>query len=104
MATREENLKKINAELNKLSDDELDKVAGGCIYYSICKQQQLETFDDCPETVEPFMCPEQPEAFMCPDQPEATIISPPLAPGIKKEKLNPINPTIDNSNLTKINE
>ena len=26
MATREENLKKINAELNKLSDDELDKV------------------------------------------------------------------------------
>ena len=31
MATREENLKKINAELEKLSDDELDKVAGGQI-------------------------------------------------------------------------
>ncbi|MBR1806126.1 MAG: hypothetical protein IJ774_07055 [Selenomonadaceae bacterium] len=29
MATREENLKKINTELNKLSDDELDKIAGG---------------------------------------------------------------------------
>ena len=29
MATREENLKKINDELAKLSDDELDKVAGG---------------------------------------------------------------------------
>ena len=31
MATREENLKKINAELEKLDDDELDKVAGGLI-------------------------------------------------------------------------
>ncbi|MBR5914200.1 MAG: hypothetical protein IKZ58_07560 [Selenomonadaceae bacterium] len=29
MATREENLKKINDELEKLSDDELEKVAGG---------------------------------------------------------------------------
>ena len=29
MATREENLKKINAELEKLDDDELEKVAGG---------------------------------------------------------------------------
>lgn len=29
MATREENFKKINAELEKLSDDELDGVAGG---------------------------------------------------------------------------
>jgi len=29
MATREENIKKINAELEKLSDEELDKVAGG---------------------------------------------------------------------------
>lgn len=29
MATREENLKKINEELEKLSDDELEKVAGG---------------------------------------------------------------------------
>lgn len=31
MATREENLKKINDELEKLDDDELDKVAGGFI-------------------------------------------------------------------------
>ena len=29
MATREENLKKINAELEQLSDDELEAVAGG---------------------------------------------------------------------------
>ena len=29
MATREENIKKINIELEKLSDEELDKVAGG---------------------------------------------------------------------------
>ena len=29
MATRDENIKKINDELEKLSDDELDKIAGG---------------------------------------------------------------------------
>ena len=29
MANREENLKKINAELEKLSDEELEKIAGG---------------------------------------------------------------------------
>ncbi len=29
MSTREENLKKINAELAQLSDEELEKVAGG---------------------------------------------------------------------------
>ena len=29
MATREENLKKINDELEKLNDEELEKVAGG---------------------------------------------------------------------------
>jgi len=31
MSTREEKLKKINAELNKLSDEDLDKVAGGSV-------------------------------------------------------------------------
>jgi len=31
MATREENLKKIRSELQKLSDEELDQVAGGTI-------------------------------------------------------------------------
>lgn len=29
MATREENLQKINEKLEKLSDDELDNIAGG---------------------------------------------------------------------------
>ncbi len=29
MATREENLKKINEELEKLDDEELEKIAGG---------------------------------------------------------------------------
>ena len=29
MATREENLKKLNAELEKLSDEELEQIAGG---------------------------------------------------------------------------
>ena len=31
MATREENLKKINAELDAMSDEELDRVAGAGI-------------------------------------------------------------------------
>ena len=31
MATREENLKKINDELEKLDDEELEKVAGGIL-------------------------------------------------------------------------
>ena len=31
MTTREENLKKINAELEQLSDDELEQIAGGSI-------------------------------------------------------------------------
>ena len=37
MATREENLKKINDELEKLDDNELDKVAGGItkVNYSV---------------------------------------------------------------------
>jgi len=33
MATREENLKKINDELEKLTDEELDDVAGGQIIW-----------------------------------------------------------------------
>ena len=38
MATREENLKKINDELEKLSDEELDNVAGGHLPFDWCKQ------------------------------------------------------------------
>ena len=33
MATREENLKKINYELEKLSNDELEQIAGGILKY-----------------------------------------------------------------------
>ena len=33
MATREENLKKINEELEQLSDEELEQVAGGSILH-----------------------------------------------------------------------
>ena len=33
MATREENLKKINDELEKLSNDELEQIAGGILKY-----------------------------------------------------------------------
>ena len=45
MATREENLKKINDELEKLTDEELDDVAGGAhligkIYYEKASAQQ----------------------------------------------------------------
>ncbi|MBD3878545.1 MAG: hypothetical protein SR1Q5_02510 [Quinella sp. 1Q5] len=35
MATREENLKKINSQLEMLTDEELDGVAGGNILYSV---------------------------------------------------------------------
>ena len=40
MATREENLKKINDELEKLSDEELEKVSGGTCtkYFRTCKK------------------------------------------------------------------
>ena len=38
MTTREENLKKINAELEQLSDDELEQVAGG--YYNTWKDYE----------------------------------------------------------------
>ncbi|MBR1646373.1 MAG: hypothetical protein IJ685_06310 [Selenomonadaceae bacterium] len=41
MATREENLKKINDELEKLSDDELDNVAGGTCLQNIQDSQVL---------------------------------------------------------------
>ena len=35
MATREENIKKINEELEKLTDEELDDVAGGFLFNKI---------------------------------------------------------------------
>ena len=52
MATREENLKKINEEitklsndeLEKLSDDELDEVAGGCRYPGGAGQRGIDAY------------------------------------------------------------
>jgi hypothetical protein len=41
VATREENLKKINEELEKLSDEELDKVAGGILPFDWRKQNNI---------------------------------------------------------------
>ena len=43
MATREENLKKLNAELEKLSDEQLEKVAGGIRFYCMPANQQAES-------------------------------------------------------------
>ena len=40
MATREENLKKINDELEKLDDEQLEKVAGG--FYARSKGGEME--------------------------------------------------------------
>ena len=49
MATREENLKKINEELEKLDDDELDKVVGGAV-------QIISNVDD-PSPKKPYQNP-----------------------------------------------
>ncbi len=46
MATREENLKKINDELEKLDDEELEKVAGGNWWTKIRSDINLNTADD----------------------------------------------------------
>ena len=43
MATREENLKKINEELELMSDDELDKVAGGGVLLSFGGNPKTDT-------------------------------------------------------------
>ena len=42
MATREENLKKINDELGKLNDEELEKVAGGAILRELIFEKKKE--------------------------------------------------------------
>lgn len=51
MSTREENLKKINAELEKMSDEELDKVAGGTTSESI---EVMRTINANPKFKETF--------------------------------------------------
>ncbi|MBR6014280.1 MAG: hypothetical protein IK062_10970 [Selenomonadaceae bacterium] len=48
MATREENLKKINDELEKMSDEELEKVAGGCIGQTAADSYILSEIGLCP--------------------------------------------------------
>ena len=43
MATREENLKKINAELEKLDDEQLEQVAGGRMMFMPEQNQETDT-------------------------------------------------------------
>ena len=43
MATREENIKKINAELENLTDEQLEKIAGG---FNQLYQQNLIIFQE----------------------------------------------------------
>ncbi|MBR4383659.1 MAG: hypothetical protein IKP64_08885 [Selenomonadaceae bacterium] len=46
MTTREENLKKINEELEKLDDEQLDKVAGGSWGIYLMDKQIQNTAND----------------------------------------------------------
>jgi len=43
MATREENLKKINDELEKLDDEQLEQIAGGRMMQMIEQNQETDT-------------------------------------------------------------
>ncbi len=43
MATREENLKKINDELEKLDDEQLEQIAGGRKMHMIEQNQETDT-------------------------------------------------------------
>ena len=43
MTNREENLKKLNDELEKLTDEELDKVAGGRIIFDVPSDIKAES-------------------------------------------------------------
>ena len=56
MATREENIKKINEGLEKLDDEELDKVAGGW--------SKLYSVDD-PSLRKPNQIPSEPAKYSC---------------------------------------
>ena len=43
MATREENLKKINDELEKLDDEQLEQIAGGRRMHMLEQNQETDT-------------------------------------------------------------
>ena len=43
MATREENLKKINEELEKLDDEQLEQIAGGRMMFMPEQNQETDT-------------------------------------------------------------
>ena len=57
MATREENIKKINDELEKLSDEELDKVAGGEILRVLVFDQKKDPDGNCQNQRKYVSCP-----------------------------------------------
>ena len=46
MATREENLKKINDELEKLDDEELEKIAGGTLLITMSVSDPKKEHED----------------------------------------------------------
>ena len=46
MATREENLKKINDELEKLDDEQLDKIAGGSIHFRPIRPRHISAIGE----------------------------------------------------------
>ena len=59
MGTREENLKKINEETEKLDDEQLDKVTGGNVYQSLMDERffmsiGIKMFVDYDPKVDPF--------------------------------------------------
>lgn len=58
MATREEKLKKINDELNKLSDEDLDNVAGGSFFETADDSYFLNSLNglcDCYDATKIFL-------------------------------------------------
>ena len=46
MATREENLKKINDELEKLDDEQLEKIAGGSIHFRPIRPRHISAIGE----------------------------------------------------------
>ena len=57
MANREENLKKINAELEQMSDAELDQVAGGTWAQTLSDSRFLNKLNQSVDRCRPYFSP-----------------------------------------------